>query len=269
MRSLEIDYRERHVLEELTKRFPDQHYDNRKENLPLGDWIFKEDTEIRYLFERKTVQDLASSIHDGRYKNQKSRIMESFRASQCFFIIEGGLPDYFAPPHHHIHPKALFSSIVNTMTRDGFYVIRTFSLKESCYFLHHMYTQFLEGKDAFANSKEKAAGLAYSSFGQCKKSVHTSADCFQLQLQQIPRISAHTANMIVELCKVETTKEDGSATHHLSMCDFVDLLRSKTDPLSWLRDLPIHKKRKLGPASAESILKHLGISFSPKKKSHV
>ena len=48
------------------------------ENLPLGDIILCDDNGVeRVIIERKSLADLASSICDGRYKEQ------SFRLNQC------------------------------------------------------------------------------------------------------------------------------------------------------------------------------------------
>ena len=43
------------------------------ENLELGDFIIKYNDEIKYIFERKTIHDLANSIKDNRYHEQKQR----------------------------------------------------------------------------------------------------------------------------------------------------------------------------------------------------
>ena len=48
------------------------------ESLPLGDIIIKNnDGKTIVLFERKTLNDLLSSISDGRYEEQSFRLLES------------------------------------------------------------------------------------------------------------------------------------------------------------------------------------------------
>lgn len=62
--------------------------------LPVGDglWIAinkktKQETTLNYIFERKRLDDLAESIKDGRYREQKSRL-EKTGMKTIFYIIE-------------------------------------------------------------------------------------------------------------------------------------------------------------------------------------
>ena len=43
------------------------------------------------IFERKTCADLLSSINDGRYREQKSRLLSNFKKSQICYIIENDI----------------------------------------------------------------------------------------------------------------------------------------------------------------------------------
>jgi len=60
-------------------------------NLDLGDFVFKIKDEIVLIIERKTVEDLAASIKDGRYREQKSRLLANFSKHQILYIIEGNV----------------------------------------------------------------------------------------------------------------------------------------------------------------------------------
>ena len=44
-------------------------------NLDLGDYLFKYNGEVVAIIERKTIDDMANSIKDGRYREQKSRLL--------------------------------------------------------------------------------------------------------------------------------------------------------------------------------------------------
>lgn len=73
-----IDYRE-HLLHDI---YPLAH----KENLLVGDIIIKyQDYEI--ILERKTIADLLSSIKDGRYKEQKIRLITYMKEKKSYRII--------------------------------------------------------------------------------------------------------------------------------------------------------------------------------------
>ena len=72
-----IDMREKQlfkVIQALQKTHMHLNIDIYIQNLPLGDAIIcdDDDTEL-IIFERKSLQDLAASIPDGRYKEQSFR----------------------------------------------------------------------------------------------------------------------------------------------------------------------------------------------------
>lgn len=63
-------------------------------NLSVGDFLWVIDSKPRgtlvldYIIERKLADDLAASISDGRYKQQKYRLKNS-GISNCYYIYEG------------------------------------------------------------------------------------------------------------------------------------------------------------------------------------
>ena len=66
------------------------------ETLPLADVILCDDAGAEMvMIERKSLRDLASSITDGRYKEQKFRIQQA-NIPRCIYLIEGDLEfDFF------------------------------------------------------------------------------------------------------------------------------------------------------------------------------
>lgn len=95
------------------------------ENIPLGDIIIcNDDGTERIMIERKSLSDLASSICDGRYKEQ------SFRLNQCsihnhniYYMIEGQLKSYKS--YSRIDKRALLSSMVSIAYFKGFSIHKT------------------------------------------------------------------------------------------------------------------------------------------------
>ena len=67
--------------------------------------------EIEYLIERKTINDLMSSVIDGRYKEQKTRILETIDKSK--FIFEINLKQLFFFVENNKNGK---SKSINTVT---------------------------------------------------------------------------------------------------------------------------------------------------------
>ena len=58
------------------------------QNLELGDIIIKYEDEV---IERKRLDDLASSIKSGRYKQQKIRLLSTYPKHKILYLIEGNL----------------------------------------------------------------------------------------------------------------------------------------------------------------------------------
>lgn len=90
--NLYIDQREQQII----PLFPDLSY-IKKKTLQTGDFIItsfcaqKEEEKILYLFERKTLKDLSASIKDGRFTDQKIRLLEAAATIKVFYIIEGSI----------------------------------------------------------------------------------------------------------------------------------------------------------------------------------
>ena len=85
-----IDIREDTLYNDIFDRDLDIYKDKIeiiKESLDIGDIHIKYN-DILYIFERKTVRDLVSSIHDGRYREQKARMLSIYDKYQLSYIIE-------------------------------------------------------------------------------------------------------------------------------------------------------------------------------------
>ena len=85
-----IDNRERDLIkwfEDHNDKYNENKIQFSKENLDLGDIIFKKNGKMVILIERKTFSDLSSSIKDGRYKEQKNRILNSVKVvTNCWIF---------------------------------------------------------------------------------------------------------------------------------------------------------------------------------------
>ena len=94
---LVIDYREKKLIGLINsiKRMNDKFkpIEVVVENLPLSDVIIKDkkDNE-KLLIERKTINDLASSIQDGRYNEQSYRLNNcEIHNHNIMYLIEGNI----------------------------------------------------------------------------------------------------------------------------------------------------------------------------------
>ena len=130
----------------------------KSERLPLGDIIIHDPTEGRdiVLFERKSLNDLAASIQDGRYKEQSFRLTQTtdFHNHNIIYIIEGDIARYNAK-HSRISKSALQSAMVSLLYYKGFSVIRTMSVGETAEFILHFADKVM---------KERALGPAVPAY---------------------------------------------------------------------------------------------------------
>lgn len=100
---IKIDYRESDLHSECIQIVSFSKYKTPikivSENLPIGDIIICHDdgSEVA-LIERKTLNDLAASIQDGRYKEQSFRLHNcSVHNHNIYYLIEGDLKYYKNP----------------------------------------------------------------------------------------------------------------------------------------------------------------------------
>ena len=125
--SLVIDNREK----DLKASFPTAIY----KNLDLGDIEIKYtdndgNEQLFLLIERKTMSDLISSVNDGRYREQKKRLLDSNIPKQkIMYLLEGHIDDIPG------HMKTLFGMIINTLFRDKLQIIRFEDIEETIYFI--------------------------------------------------------------------------------------------------------------------------------------
>lgn len=146
MLKIEIDYRETGLLD-FFKDHPKLEIKEivESKNLKIGDINIYFKDELILLIERKTMTDLASSIRDGRHREQKHRIVKSGLGKEnIIFLIEGEITDM---SYGKINRDVLQGSIINTMFRDGFKVYRTSDIIETCYFIERVLLKIFKEKE--------------------------------------------------------------------------------------------------------------------------
>jgi ERCC4-type nuclease len=143
----------------------------KSERLPLGDIIIHDASQQKdiVLFERKSLNDLAASIQDGRYKEQSFRLTQStdFHNHNIIYIIEGDIARYDAK-HSRISKSALQSAMVSLLYYKGFSVIRTMNVGETAEFILHF---------ADKVAKERAIGPAIPAYSNTLPTLLTTLPC--------------------------------------------------------------------------------------------
>ena len=136
-----LDYRESDLISainSISQSKPNK-FEITTENLIIGDIVIKgDDNADLVIIERKTLQDLAASIRDGRYNEQ------SFRLDECevpnhniIYLIEGKWVDFSKTSRFNksITEDILLSSMVSINYFKGFSLFRTQTIEESAKFI--------------------------------------------------------------------------------------------------------------------------------------
>lgn len=190
--------------------------------LSLGDclWVAEHETGRRavldWIVERKTLADLRSSIHDGRFQEQKQRLAKS-TVKNAVYLIE--IANNAANSEMFKENKQKFlTAMSQTLVRHGFYLKLTRSQNETVQYLSQL-TNLLEKKYAdkpltvvvpnisnFGPSMSEARNdltgthlaIDFSAFheGLTKSKLRTIGDTFQLMLRTIKGVSPEKAMAI-------------------------------------------------------------------------
>ena len=130
---IKVDYRESDFMTTMNLLFKEHNHEIELENLYIGDMILlNNEKNEKIIFERKSLYDLASSIKDGRYKEQSFRLNESsVHNHNIIYIIEGDFEKY-NPKKGRMDKKTLYSALVTLNYFKGFSTIRTKNINETC-----------------------------------------------------------------------------------------------------------------------------------------
>jgi ERCC4-type nuclease len=229
-----VDVRERHLIEEFEEK-PEVRV------LDLGDIVVDVDGVSAWTIERKTLEDLAASIKDGRHREQKGRLMSTNGTMGVIAYLIEGFPKPYQQYINGIRVETLESAIANTIVRDRILVFRTPNIRESVKFLRQLNVKTIEFKDKTLPSAEDVQKMHVESLIKSKKGDNKdSATCYLAQLCQIPGVSCKTARAV---------RRKYSSMHSLSTA-----FQQSETPETMLRDAELSegegKRRRIGPAVA-------------------
>ena len=185
--------------------------------LDIGDILIYVNDKLFIVIERKTINDLISSIMDGRYREQKLRLkalMEKHnRQLKIIYLIEGKL---IGKRKSSIPNSTVWSTMCKLIMRDNFIVFRSKSIKESVNFIKTMsskanesykandYINSLNNTNTNQNTDENSNNDSKNLFSQYASSIRikkkdnlTPGICFSRQLAQIPGVSSRIALCIM------------------------------------------------------------------------
>jgi ERCC4-type nuclease len=193
-----------------------------KEVLPLGDiFITTDEGKHVMLIERKTLQDLLSSIKDGRYEEQSYRLNGlSHHNHNILYLIEGDMNrlNSLNTFKDRTDKTSLYSAMLSLNYYKGFSVLRSMNIEESAlmvcnmaYKLHkspdkkafYSNVPAHQSSDANPNSEESAEQQQSSSdycgvVKKVKKENITPENIGEIMLCQIPGISSTSAIAVMK-----------------------------------------------------------------------
>jgi len=196
------------------------------ESLPLGDAIICNDEgKELIIIERKSLADLASSIRDGRYKEQ------GFRLNQCdmhnhhiYYVVEGDLR-YYRAFKGGPDKNALLSAMVSISYYKGFSLYRTNTLEETAEWIVH-FTKKLEreGPDVlpyYNGGSDQQSETSYTQVvaKRIKKDNITPENIGEIMLSQIPSVSSAAANAVMAKYGTFTTLIGALSADHKALND--------------------------------------------------
>ena len=197
--------------------------------LELGD-ILIEHPKRQILIERKTIADFHASITDGRYKNQKLRLLE-WRVQEdgrknIIYLFEEKTGDN--------KDKAYWGALVNMILRDNIGVIQCDGMMRTAQII----TDIKKKLDEDKFDELEGGGQNISLEGYAKGKYNTPRNCYLGQLSLIPGVSSSISEKIAE--------------KYPNMRALLDEMNVKE-----LGNIRITEKRRLGDKLAEKIRSYI------------
>lgn len=196
---LKTDCRETDLIRLLSKdivRFPNCTLET--SNLPLGDIIICDDIGNELIIiERKTLNDLASSIKDGRYGEQSYRLTNtSIHNHNIFYLIEGNIHSYNTS--RNITKETLVSAMTSLSYTKGFSLYRSLDTAESALWILQTADKLSRIKEPCYYAKVHSPCDYNSVTKRVKKNNITSENIHAIMLAQIPNVSTVSAVAIMQ-----------------------------------------------------------------------
>jgi len=243
---IKIDFRETKLFKLCSALLELNNYKDIKlasVNLPLGDIIICKDNENNenneetpeeelVIIERKSLNDLASSIRDGRYNEQSYRLNQcNMHNHQIYYLVEGDIR-YYRAFKGQPDKKALLSSMISINYFKGFSLYRTNNLDETAEWILHF---------AYKLQKEKQSMLPYYNGGSEQKETNTYTEA--INTKRIKKENITTANigeiMLMQIPNVSSLSAIAVMNKFNTIAVLIDSLRND---VNCLNDIMIQNK---------------------------
>lgn len=199
-----LDNRERRLIKlvnALKAQYGFNHIEISVEKLDIGDVTIKNgDTEILFI-ERKSLNDLASSIKDGRYEEQSYRLSNyPIHNHNILYLIEGNMA-IWEDKRRKMHSKTLYTALFSLNYYKGFSTIKTNDIMETAEYILRITDKLSREKTkcSYYDKEHKAPQQKYCEVvSKVKKKNLTPSNIGEIILSQIPGVNATTSMAILK-----------------------------------------------------------------------
>lgn len=236
----EFTFIENDVLKKITINNKDIHF--KITNLIVGDFIIKEsleeDNSIKVVIERKSIQDLHSSIKDNRFREQKNRLLESIGDPlKICYLIEGN--DKKMPKN------ILNGALLNLVFKHGYKLIQSVDKLDSFDKIITIYKKF--------SLNEFVTTETIKNVQMIKKSDNIKNNKFLNQLCLINGVSVKIAGVLLEWLNTEH-----KVTNIKSFIDLYNSIENQNEREMLFSDIK-NSSKKIGKALSKKIYEYFCI----------
>lgn len=202
-------------------------------NLDYGDFCIYNNEDPFIIIERKTLDDLSSSIIDGRYKEQKQKMLSLVNRSNIYYIIEGSIK-------YTDSKKNIIGSVINTMIRDDIKIFFTKDITDTYHLLLNIISRITKEPEKYLNVEPAEIPVKKQS-----NSNSNSNPIYKNMICQIPGISNKAADAIIAVYP----------TFNLLYSTLEKL--EDSEKLKLLKEIKLDSSRKISSSALNNILVNL------------
>ena len=182
-------------------------------NLEQGDFLIKDTNDnLLILIERKSINDLISSVKDNRYLEQSDRYNSlELSNSKIYYIIEGNIDNYDT---NSIEYKTYYSCIYSLSYKKEFSIIISKNILDTINWIKQFIYRIVENKESTS-----------SKTNLIKKQIVNQSNVNEYMLNVVPGIGLTTSKQILKYfdCNlnmmINKVKEDPEILNNIKISD--------------------------------------------------
>ena len=190
-------------------------------NLDLGDIVIKKEGKILLIFERKAIPDLYSSINDGRYKEQKIRLLNNFALRNVVYIIEDANTQFLEKKFKNFK-SIINGAIINSIFRDKIRLIRTNNVNQTFEYLITIIKKIFNNFDFFKDLLDSDQQLTSNSNLNSNPSEISNSYSSEIS-NSYPSENSNPNSNIPENAYLETIKIKKSENNDPRKCNIAQM----------------------------------------------